>query len=569
MKVKLLVGLLVGMSSALVSCSDQMDHHKWTNYDYNYITAEFSNVDRFVTRIYAHLDNGYNVYGSAMDAAACDEAEYAKRGGATESFFDGTWSPSKSLSSLWSDGYEAISDANVYLMDFSDAHLKFPELEMDESYDKLMYKYEKSESEVRLLRAYFYFQLARQYGDVPLVLKKLETSEVNSLTRTPVQKVFKFIEDECTALADSLPYDWATTTNMPSQDPGRVNNLFALALKGRTALYAASPLFNKENKKDLWKTAAEANWNLIKVAEANGAALGKYTDLWSETNYSDCKEVLFARRLGASYAYESTNFPQGTEKGGGGNCPSQTLAEAYEVLENNGKSSRAFNWAEDRDDPCNPDKRDPRFGMTFVVNDETGWPNSNKTPLEMFEGGKNGEPLVGATPTGYYLKKLLNGSVDFTATKPKTKLHNWVTFRLGEFYLNYAEAVFKYLGSADATSAEFPMSAREAVNKIRARKDVNMPALPAGLSNDEFWKRYENERMVELAFEGHRFYDLRRWKEGDKLKTIVELKIKKVGDSFQYERKVINRQWDDKMYLFPIPLSETIKNKNLGQNPGW
>lgn len=569
MRAKYIAGLLVGMASVLTSCSEQMDYHKWTNYDYNYITAEFSNVDRFVTRIYGHLDNGYNVYGSAMEASACDEAEFAKQGGATESFFDGTWSPSKSLSSVWSDNYEAISDANVYLDDFAGAHLKFPELEMDESYDKLMYKYEKSESEVRLLRAYFYFQLARQYGDVPLVLKKLETSEVNSLTRTPVQEVFKFIEDECTALADSLPYDWATTTNMPSQDPGRVNNLFALALKGRTALYAASPLFNKDNNRELWKIAAEANWNLLKTAEANGAALGNYTDLWSETNYSDSKEVLFARRLGSSYAYESTNFPQGTEKGGGGNCPSQTLAEAYEVLEDNGRSSRSFNWEKDKDNPCNPSRRDPRFGMTFAVNGETGWPNSNKVPLEMFEGGLNGEPLVGATPTGYYLKKLLNGSVDFTATKPKTKLHNWVTFRLGEFYLNYAEAVFRYLGSADATSSEFPMSAREAVNKIRSRKDVNMPPLPAGLSNDEFWKRYENERMVELAFEGHRFYDLRRWKEGDKLKTIVELKIKKVNNGYQYERKVVDRQWNDKMYLFPIPLSETIKNPNLGQNPGW
>jgi hypothetical protein len=126
------------------------------------------------------------------------------------------------------------------------------------------------------------------------------------------------------------------------------------------------------------------------------------------------------------------------------------------------------------------------------------------------------------------------------------------------------------LGSADATSPEFPMSAREAVNMIRNRADVKMPLLSAGLSSEDFWKKYENERMIELAFEGHRFWDIRRWKEGDKLKSIVQMKITKNDDgTFTYTRKIVNRSWDDKMYLFPIPQSERMKNPNLTQNPGW
>ncbi len=129
-------------------------------------------------------------------------------------------------------------------------------------------------------------------------------------------------------------------------------------------------------------------------------------------------------------------------------------------------------------------------------------------------------------------------------------------FRLGEFCISTtAEATFKYLGSADATTVELPMSARQAVNVIRNRQDVNdTPELAEGLTNDEFWKKYENERMVELAFEGHRFYDVRRWKEGSKLATITEMKITKNEDgTFTYTRNVVNRGWDDKMYLFPIP----------------
>ena len=76
--------------------------------------------------------------------------------------------------------------------------------------------------------------------------------------------------------------------------------------------------------------------------------------------------------------------------------------------------------------------------------------------------------------------------------------------------------------------------------------------------------------MVELAFEGHRFWDVRRWKEGDKhFKSITEMKISKNADTYTYTRKTVNRQWDDKMYLFPIPQSERSKNPNLTQNPGW
>lgn len=151
----------------------------------------------------------------------------------------------------------------------------------------------------------------------------------------------------------------------------------------------------------------------------------------------------------------------------------------------------------------------------------------------------------------------------------KTSRHSWITYRLGEFYLNYAEAIFQYTGSAD-NAGEFGMTACEAVNIIRNRTDVKMPEFPTGLSADAFWNKYQNERMVELAFEGHRFYDLRRWKDGDKLKSIIEMKLTKNEDgTITYKRNVVNRVWDDKMYLFPIPQSERMKNPNLSQNAGW
>lgn len=221
-------------------------------------------------------------------------------------------------------------------------------------------------------------------------------------------------------------------------------------------------------------------------------------------------------------------------------------------------------------DASNPYQgRDPRLAMTIAVNGDK-WPDTNPIPLENYVGGRNALPIAGATPTGYYLKKYLDSTIDISAsTSSGGKKHSWVTYRLGEFYLNYAEAVFNYLGSSDATDSEFTMSACEAINKIRNRADVQMPDFPDNLSSDEFIKKYRRERMVELAFEGHRFWDIRRWKDGDSQKNLIEMQITKNGDTYAYKRVVKSRYWDDKMYLFPIPDSEIRKNPNLTQNKGW
>ena len=180
--------------------------------------------------------------------------------------------------------------------------------------------------------------------------------------------------------------------------------------------------------------------------------------------------------------------------------------------------------------------------------------------------GKRNQDLYYSV-TGYHNKKLVHPSYEDGVVHYPLPL-----FRMAEMYLNYAEAVFRYLGSADATDAEFTMSARQAASMTREREGVGMPAFPLNMSNDAFWEAYKKERMVELAFEGHRFWDVRRWKEADKYFVNIEgLQISKTGDNtaYSYSTVVNTRQWDDKMYLFPIPQSERMKNPNLSQNPGW
>ena len=558
---------------ALSACSEEMDYHEYNNYDEDFVKLNFGNVGGLITNIYSDLDTDFGSYSGAVLGAATDEAEYAYSGGAIETFYNGTWSPVNTPAGAWSSCYRAISNCNLYLERFTG--LTFPELEMNADYKPQMYRYNNYRYEVRCLRAYYYFLLVRQYGDVPFSDHVLTADESNALPRTPAQDIFDYIIAECDAVKDSIIADYANLpadVALPAESPetGRVNRLTVLALKARAALYAASPLFNPTGDKELWHRAALANKELLDAADAAKMKLiDDYTKLWTKNNYKDAtSEIIFGRRADReSSSMETSNFPAGLENCKGGNCPTQNLVDAYEMVDGKPWDQSAFY------DPANPcANRDPRLAATIAVNGETGWPAWNEAPLETFQGGANGEPVNGGTPTGYYLKKYCQGDIDPRSNSTnKSAYHTWITFRLGEFYLNYAEAVFRYLGSADATSAEFPLSAREAASRTRARKSVNMPPFPTGMSNDEFWTKYKNERMVELAFEGHRFWDVRRWKEADKyFRSITEMKITRQTDgTFAYTRKEVARQWDDKMYFFPIPQADKLKNPNLGQNPGW
>lgn len=557
--------ILFGLAcmSLMVSCAD-LDYHEYTTYDKNYVFTDFDRTAGVVTDIYSFLDSDIPTDGSLC--SACDESEYAWSWSSVFGYTDGRWSPSNPYS-RWD--FAGIRRANFFLTEYVNAD--FSELKYDKDYEAEMKRFNRYPYEVRFLRAYFYFNLARAYGDVPLITKVLTEDEANQVTRTPVAEVFDFIVKECDAIleADQLPVRYSDlvgdAANGSSTDGGRVTKQAVMALKARTLLYWASPLFTKESNSDLWRQAAQANKDVIDFCTANGISLGKYSEIWGTNNWQ-AGEMIFVRRVGDMNWPETTNFPVGMENGNSGNCPTQTLIDAYEM------QATGLAWDEpgsgyDQTDPYAG--RDPRLAMTIAVNGDK-WPDTNPNPLETYQGGRNGLPLAGATPTGYYLKKYLDKTIDIsTSTGSGSTRHNWVTYRLGEFYLNYAEAVFNYLGSADATDGTFTMSAVDAVNVVRSRSDVNMPGFPTGLSNDEFTEKYRRERMVELAFEGHRFWDVRRWKDGASQRSIIEMQITKNGDRYTYNRVPKPRYWDDKMYLFPIPDSEIRKNPNLTQNPGW
>lgn len=194
--------------------------------------------------------------------------------------------------------------------------------------------------------------------------------------------------------------------------------------------------------------------------------------------------------------------------------------------------------------------------------------------VESYAGGPQGISLIDKkhTRTGYYLRKFnnyrsnINNNLDGSVR----------LFRLAELYLNFAESAYQSAGPDEKiTYGNFSMSAREAVNAIRKR--AGMPPLPAGMSKEEFEKRYRNERRIELAFEEHRFYDVRRWKilkETDKFVTGMWIE-KNTDNTFIYNRFKFDERLcnTDKFLIYPIPQNEVNKIIALSgenwQNPGW
>ena len=587
MKTKILLGTFA-CAALLASCSDEMNYREDTGgkYDKEYMEQAFSNMRSMVTDVYSYLDYDYGSWGGAFLCSASDESDYSIPGVSIETFYNGSWSPTNAQSSLYDTNYKAISDANAYLDDFSEG-LKFPEHELDDEYKDQMEQYiNYFPYEVRFLRAYYYFQLVRQYGALPLVTKKIDKNEVNNLERTPAKEIFEFIDKECAEVAEHLPLQWSQATSaVATGEQLRATRIAVLALRARAALYAASPLFNTDNDQNLWKEAAIKNKAVIDACLGEGFKLEDYSNVWGRNTsvIGPTHEIIFVRPVGTQnklVRLEQRNFPVGINGGGGGgNCPTQTFVEAFDM-----KDGSLVDWSNPAKAVAQFSNFDPRFTKTVAVNGEKKWPFYNTTALQTYYNGANGQPTTGGTTTSYYLKKLMGSTVDLRSNKNIGERHSWVIFRMGEFYLNYAEAVYKWLGtetvapSGTEFESGYKASALDALNVTRTRGGV--AALTEEQSAERgFWNCYEKERMIELSFEGHRFWDVRRWKEGDKFsgKNIYVMNITKNADgTFSYERENLAEErnnWEDKMYLFPIPLTEMLKHDRYGvkwqQNPGW
>ena len=281
-----------------------------------------------------------------------------------------------------------------------------------------------------------------------------------------------------------------------------------------------------------------------------------YQKLFQAPQSYNSNEVIFYVRHFNSNALEKSCYPIGTPGGKSGVTPTANLVEAYEKLEG---------WSADK--PY--EKVDPRMQMSIVVNN-SDW---NGRKIETFVGGIDGIDQTNASRTGYYLKKFLSPNLKLQGAPEGTSMKSWIVFRYGEILLNYAEAMNEAYGPDDKPDG-YSLSAREAINQLRSRLGVDMPAVVAD-GYQEMKDAIERERQVELAFEDHRYWDLKRWGKGHILgEPIYGTRITKDASTgaFSYQRiKVEDRAFDEsKMYLYPIPQSEINKYPDiLKQNLGW
>lgn len=547
------------LAAGLTSCVD-LDYTEETTRDEDWTYTYFTDgIKNLVFDVYAQVYNDEFTTNSAYFlAGATDEAQYALETGAVNNYVNGGWSPANPYSNTWTKSYTAIADINTYLEKIDKTDIS--DWQYNSNYQNWVAQMEIFPYELRFLRAYFYFELYKTYGDVPLVTTTLTNAQANNIKRTSADEIAKFIVDECDAVAPHLPVSYSTEVGA---EIGRATRVAAFALKARTLLYAASPLFNTTNDKERWAKAAKACKHILDNADTWGLKLSTYSALWGHDAFFN-SELIFGIGRGASNTFEMANYPVGVENGSSGNCPTQSLVDQYEYQDDGQTFAQRHPGNIDLSQE-NPYKGlDPRFALTVVKNGDM-WPTngSQKKAIETFIGGINASPKYGATPTGYYLRKYVDGSCVTTADNQTTRRHTWILFRLGEFYLDYAEAAFHATGSAN--DATYGMTANEAVNVLRNRSDIKMPLFT---EDGNVWEeRYERERLVELAFENHRFWDVRRWKKG--LQYFKNIQVARISSDLQLTRSTVTRQWDDKFYFYPIPQSEIKKNPNLTQNPGW
>lgn len=410
-------------------------------------------------------------------------------------------------------------------------------------------------AELKFIRAYRYHDLVRNYGSVVLMGDKVynltdDLAEEGLFEKSTIAEGIAYVVAQLDEAAAGLP-----AANNATWQLGRATRGAALALKARMLLYAASPLYNAGT----WQAAADAAQD---VMDMSYSLHPDYRELFLSPSSN---EIIFERlyAVGARHVcLEISNGPNGYG-GWAGNSPLQNLVDAYEVKVD-ATTAVPFDWnnAAHKADPYA--KRDPRFEASILHNGSDYRGRQIETFLPGGKDSKDGQDNWNASKTGYYLKKFLNDALpiqnpwDVAGTQP------WIYLRYAEVLLNYAEAQNEVAGP-DA-------SVYDAINLIRQRAD--MPDLPAGLDQNGMRDAIRHERQVELAFEEHRFYDVRRWMIAMETENepAYGVSITKSGNTLTYQKAVAldGRKFEEKHYWLPIPRAEIQSSGDrLDQSPQY
>lgn len=540
--------------------------------------------------------NGEYLMGYAIDGG--NYRSYINKG---DCFLDRNWSVDgdRFKKSLWGGGWYAIRQANLGLEALEKGMLK----------DATQEEQNFIKGQLYFFRAWFYFQLTSYWGGLPYLESVIAPDAQFNLPRETYQENAEKMAADFQRAADLLPIDWdntATGSRTKGNNALRPNKIWALSYLGKTLLYAGSPLMengadnnNRSYNSEYCKRAADVLGQVLNMVESNQTQYAlvdfdNYSTLFytKEQNWlmpGGTEAIMRSPTYGAeSYWRQMNSYQLQAICEGDGIilCPAANYVNYFGMQNGlplddpNSHFSKSQPWKD----------RDPRFYNNFIYDGVKmiKSPSSFKEYeyANLYEGGNCCDDPRKTSRTGYFNYKFIplganKDDADYGYGKA-THFHlSWL--RLAEVYLLYAEAVAQGYGSANSNSATFPKSAVYAVNVIRERAGVDPVADSYTNDLEKFMSEVRRERAVELAFEGHRFHDLRRWK----LLTEYPYNIKTMqkfdrAEAFDpeadpKERKVVNfreeivtqRKLSSKHYWLPFKTEDVTIYPEFYQNPGW
>jgi starch-binding outer membrane protein, SusD/RagB family len=474
-------------------------------------------------------------------------------------------------------------------------------------------------AQARFWRAFRYWDLVRIYGGVPLITTPVdgvgdEAKEAALLPRNTTAECMAQIVTDLDFAINNLPGKWTAST-----DVGKITSVAAAAMKGRALLYYASPQFNPGDLQSRWQAAYDANLRAKQLADASGYGLNtSYKNMWFTEGNANPEAVMVTmfntaqgENARKNNGYENGTRPRYLGANGGSNQPSWEMVRSYPMKD--GKE-RGTSTKYVYNDTFFYKNRDPRFDATIAYNGAV-WPingNANYRLWTYYETN-TASTEANASNTGFYLRKaVVEGAVDinFIGT-------DWMEIRYAEILLNLAESAvgINRLATTEEAYTGIIATRKRAGIEAGTGADAGLYGLTSGLSRADLFTAVLNEKKIEFAFEGKRFWDLRRHKifestlngwyrnrlriqlkpAGGIVPSAAQLKnpsaatFRDVQDlDYMYanfftfninndpktkvtatflDAKPIN--WQPSYYFFPIPRAALLNNPNLAQNKDW
>lgn len=584
----------------LVSCADFLDPKLSTERNYDQMLTQPDQILGLVSFAYRSFPNSYDHFGNDFLDCATDNGVSNNQSGNISKISEigSYWNANRNPLNVWGSRYEEIMSINHFwdVMEEVGPDYVFKKSSV---YNDSIVK-QTIRGEAYFLRAWCHFDLLRRFGGldvndqmmgVPVVKEWLSPEDFMQLPRNTYIETVEAIAEDLDSALNYLPVEWTVGTTAEDIDhmylgdamnSGRPTQVACHALKSRLFLYAASPAFSEglgaDEVKSLYMKSAEASKRALDIigfdyTSSQEIYIGDADVSARFFNDPENDELILRRASGNGTAEGSKD--NNIEKRhfipslyGSGKCnPSQNLVDAFPMA--NGYPITDSRSGYDPDYPYT--NRDPRFYQTVLYDGSYFAGN----PVETFNGGKDyngGSDLANvntSTRTGYYLRKWLSDQVRLQSGQELTANHYFALFRKVEMHLNFAEA----LTMAEGTGYAFEgYTAKDAVKALSIRANYSLSSHPyldevAG-STDSFMKYLKNERRIELCFEGgHRFFDLRRWKDklNEPIKYIDIPYFGAVGET----KTLVTPAFKEDQFYCPLPQSDISIMPNLTQNKGW